>query len=291
MSELDELRQQVKRLEERLNERHIGPVVKDPPVRPYRTIVKDSGDPGYVNRLLVGTPTTGLVRIEWVMGRYGQTIPPNWSMVQMNQYMNAYIPLRYQVADAQNLIVKQAIEGDFEWLLLIEHDNVLPPDAFKRWNLYMMEKQVPVVSGLYYTRSRPSEPLVYRGRGTGCFTEWEFGDKVWCDGVPTGALLIHMGILRKMWEEAEPYIIQHPSGNRDETRKVFETPRGHWFDPETNQFNSTQGTSDLDWCSRVMEGEYFAKAGWNEYQEKEYPFLVDTNIFVKHINPDGEQFP
>ena len=44
------------------------------PVRPYRTIIQDSGDPGYINRLMVATPVTGLVRIEWVQARYGQTI-------------------------------------------------------------------------------------------------------------------------------------------------------------------------------------------------------------------------
>lgn len=286
-----ELEHRIKRLEERLDEEYLGPVIKDSPVRSYQMVVQDSGNPGYSNRLLIGTPTTGLVRIEWVMGRFGQTIPPNWSMVQVNQYINAFIPLRYQVANAQNLIVKAAIEGNFEWLLLIEHDNVLPPDAFKRWNKYMLERKVPVVSGLYYTRSRPSEPLIYRGRGTGSFVDWEFGDLVWCDGVPTGSLLIHMGILRKMWEESEPYIIKHPNGNQDSVRKVFNTPGETWLDPETNQFNAMSGTSDLAWCTRVMEGNYFTKAGWDEYQEMEYPFLVDTNIFVRHINPDGEQFP
>jgi hypothetical protein len=40
-----------------------------------------------------------------------------------------------------------------------------------------------------------------------------------------------------------------------------------------------------------MEGGYFEKAGWREYQDKQWPFLVDTNIFCRHINPDGEQFP
>src|SRR3990172_2359233 len=76
------------------------------PVRPYRTIIQDSGDPGYINRLMVATPVTGLVRIEWVQARYGQTIPTNWSMVQLMQFMDSWMPYRYLVADAQNLIVR-----------------------------------------------------------------------------------------------------------------------------------------------------------------------------------------
>jgi len=259
---------------------------KASPVREYRTIVQDSGDPGYVNRVLIATPTTGLVRIEWVQARYGQIIPANWSSVQMTEFMNSYIPLRYQVDDAQNMIVKHMLEGDFEWLLLIEHDTCPPPDAFIRFNQYMREEKVPVVSGLYYTRSRPSEPLVYRGRGTGAYTDFKIGDPVWCDGVPTGCLLIHSAILREMWKGSPEYALHGTI-----TRRVFDTPRLIFTDPTTGNSFSQSGTSDLAWCTRVMLGKYFEKAGWKKYQEMEYPFLVDTNIFCRHINPDGELFP
>ena len=289
--ELQELRDRLATLERTYSDRYRGPVVKDPPVRECRAIIKDSGNPGFINRLLIGTATTGLLRIEWVMGRYGQIVPPNWSFVQMNQYLNAYVPLRYQVADAQNLIVREAVNQDFEWLLLVEHDVILPQDTFKRLDEYMREAQVPVVSGLYYTRHRPSVPLVYRGRGTSFYDKWEFGDKVWVDGVPTGCLLIHCALLRAMWEESEEYIIQHPDGRRDVTRKVFDTPRHSWHDPETMHFNIEAGTSDLNWCTRVMENGFFEKSGWKEFEGLEYPFLIDTNIFCKHINMDGEQFP
>lgn len=259
---------------------------KKSPVRPYRTIIQDSGDPGYVNRLLIGTPATGLVRIEWVQGRYGQIIPVNWSMVQVLEYFDSFIPLRYQVADAQNLIVKQAVTLDFEWLLLIEHDTILPPDAFVRFNQYMIEAKYPIVSGLYYTRSRPSEPLIFRGRGVGAFYDWKQGDLVMCDGVPTGCLLIHCAILREMWKESAEYQIKGQI-----TRRVFDAPRTTWFDPSSNNYNTLSGTSDLAWCTRIMKDGYFRKAGWDEYQDKEYPFAVDTNIFCRHIDPDGTQYP
>jgi hypothetical protein len=258
----------------------------DSPVREYRTIINDSNDPGYTNRLLIGTPTTGLVRIEWVTARYGQIIPTNWSHVQMLQYLNAYIPLRYQVDDAQNLIMKAAVEGDFEWVLLVEHDTILPPDAMLKFNEYMRAEDTPVISGLYYTRSRPSEPLLYRGRGTSFYTNWKMGDKVWVDGVPTGCLLIHVGLIRAMWDEAEEYTIANQV-----TRRIFRTPRDAWASPDDEKFNTLSGTSDLQWCTDVMKGDYFKKAGWKDYARKKYPFLVDTNIFCRHINPDGEQFP
>ena len=99
------------------------------PVRDYRTIVEDSGNPGYVNRILIGVPVTGMVRIEWVQARYGQMIPVNWSQVEVFQFIDGYLPYRYQVDEAQNLIAKIAIDKDFEWLLLYEHDVCPQPNA------------------------------------------------------------------------------------------------------------------------------------------------------------------
>lgn len=265
-------------------------MLTESPVREYRTIVQDSEDPGYTNRLMIGTAVTGLVRIEWVQARYGQIVPTNWSHVQMLQYLDSYMPLRYQVDDAQNLIVKAFLEGDFEWLLLYEHDVLPPPDVCMHLDRHIREETAPVLSGLYYTRNRPSEPLIYRGRGTGTYHDWKMGDLVWCDGVPTGFLLIHRAVLQEMWDDSPEYMLRTVL-----TRRVFETPRKLWFDPETNQFNTLSGTSDLAWCTKVMAGDYLRKAGWGKFVDNladpRYPFPVDTTIFCKHINPNGEQFP
>lgn len=264
------------------------------PVIEYRTLINDSGSGEYVNRLLIGTAVTGLVRVEWVGARYGQVIPVNWSQVTLQQFMNSYMPLRYQVADAQNLIIKEAIDKEFEWLLLFEHDVLPPADAMIRLNRYIIDASAPIVSGLYFTRSRPAEPLLFRGRGTGFYDDWKLGDIVWVDGVPTGFLLIHVGILKLIWDESPEYLIRHGQAGTI-TRQVFETPRRYWTDPESNSFYTTVGTSDLDWCSRVIEGDYIRRAGWEDYwdglEDKRWPLFVDTNIFCRHIDPDGTQYP
>ena len=247
-------------------------------------MVKNQGP--WMNRILIGTPCTGLVRMEWVMARFGQIIPTNWSATDQIQWISSYVPMQYLVPDAQNIIVKNVIEKNFEWLLLIESDNVLPPDAFIRINEYMRNKKVPVVSGLYFTKSDPPEPMVYRGRGTSFFKDWKMGDKVWVDGCPTGFILIHSSILKAMWDESPEYVI-----NGQVLRRVFETPEKVWVDPETQSTHCLTGTSDLTWCERVIKEGFFKKAGWPEYEKMDYPFLIDTNIFLKHVDNDGKMFP
>src|SRR4051794_12886801 len=147
---------------------------KAPAPETYRSHLLTNNVP-YKNRLLVGIPLTGLVRAEWMLARYGQIIPTNWSQLEYVQWIDTFSPLGYVVADARNACVKAALDKDMEWLLFIDHDTILPADAFLRLNDYIREAKYPVVSGLYFTRSHPSEPLIYRGRGNSFFDKWQPG--------------------------------------------------------------------------------------------------------------------
>ena len=255
-----------------------NPYVKSP------NIIENHGV--WRHRVLVGTPVTGLVRIEWAERRYGQIIPTNWSLSDHKQFINSSMPLRFQVSDAQNIIVKNAIEQNFEWLWLIEQDNLLPQDGFLRMHHYMQKKTVPVISGLYFTKSVPPEPILYRDWGCGAFEEWKLGDKVWVKGVPTGCLLIHMSILKAMWDEAPEYEVSHIL-----TRRVFKEPARVVYSEDHKSMMSEMGTSDLDWCKHVVEGDYFTKAGWPKYAKMANPFLCDTSFFVGHIDDSGRNYP
>jgi hypothetical protein len=147
------------------------------------------------NRILISTATLGIVRAEWAAARYGQIIPCNWSSGN-NILFAQNFPMGYRVAEAQNLAVQNAIQGNYEWLFLHEDDVVLPYDCFQKLNVYMREAKVPVISGLYYLKAIPTEPIAYRGSGNSCFDKFKIGDKVWVDGVPTGCLLIHTSVLK-----------------------------------------------------------------------------------------------
>ena len=240
----------------------------------------------FVNRILVGTPSRGLVRMEWVNARYSQTIPTNWSQVDVQQMMSPYIPLGYQVADAENLIALECIKGNFEWMIFIEDDNIIPPNAFVKINEYMLKGDIPIVGGMYFTKSVPPEPLLYRGQGRGHFTDWKLGEKVWVSGLPFGFTLIHGRIIRELWKIAPEYQV-----NGITTRRVFDTPSNSIFDPDSGGWATNAGTSDLNFCNYIIENKILEKAGFPEIQAKEFPFLVDTSIFVKHIDQNGQIFP
>jgi hypothetical protein len=172
--------------------------------------------------------------------------------------------------------------------LLWEDDVVAPADAMLQLNKYVISEEIPVVSGLYFLQGRYSEPILYRGQGTGPFLNFKIGDKVWADGVPTGFLLIHSKVIKLMYEESDEYTTL---GGR-KTRKIFETPSKIIYDPETGGCSTATGTSDLVWCARVIKDKVLQRAGWPKIGRKKYPFLCDTKIFCKHIElSTGRQYP
>lgn len=253
---------------------------------PKITEVNKNPEVEWQKRVLIFTPSRGAVRMEWVQARYGQIIPTNWSFVEMMQFINPYVPVGYQLADAQNLMAKVVVEQNIEWVIYIEDDNVIPQDAFLRLNQYMNEGTIPVVSGLYFLKSTYTEPLLYRGRGTSHFRDWKLGDRVWVDGIPFGLRLEHGSLIRAAWEESEEYVV-----NGVTTRRVFSEPRAMWFDPNGGGMVAKGGTTDLEWCTRLMDDGLLKKAGWPKFQKMQWPFLVDTRIFVKHIDPNGVMWP
>lgn len=240
------------------------------------------------SRLMIGIPITGLVRVEWMVARYHQVYPTNWGTTENTVPLPTWLPLNYLVAEARNSIINAAVRNDFEWVLFIDHDTIIPPNCFVQLNKYLQEGDVPIVSGLYFTRSVPSHPLVFRGKGNGYFSDWKMGDLVWADVVPMGCTLIHGSILKVLWEESEEYFYK---AQNERIRRVFNTTRNLYFDPQNLNWHTHQGTEDFDFCTRIIEDKIFAKAGWPEYQKKKHPFLIDTNIFCRHIEPNGMQFP
>lgn len=240
-----------------------------------------------LNRILIGIPTTGNVRMEWVMARFGQVIPCNWSQTDALQWLDQNSPIDFLVADARNVVVDSCLKQGFEWLMFIDHDTVIPPFTILRMNDRMIKGDVPIWSGLYFTKSKPSEPLVYRGKGNGYYKDWKIGDEVWTSCVPMGCTMIHSSILRELAKIVESYEVRPGLV----VKKVFETPAKVWFDSECRNWYTATGTEDMDFCAKIVDNDIFTRAGWPKYAKKEFPFLVDTVLFCQHIDENGRQYP
>ena len=148
----------------------------------------------------------------------------------------------------------------------------------------MIKGDIPIVGGMYFTKSVPPEPLLYKGIGKGHFADWKMGDKVWVDGLPFGFTLIHGNIIRELWKDAPEYIC-----NGIPTRRVFNNPGESWMGEDG--WITSCGTSDLEFCQQIIKKNILTRAGFPEIAKKEFPFLVDTDLFVRHISPTGMIYP
>ena len=105
--------------------------------------------------------------------------------------------------------------------------------------------------------------------------------------------LIHRSLLEVMYNESEIYTAGTTQGPVV-VRKVFETPRSAWYDPENLRYETRIGTEDLHWCERVMKTDVFKRCGvekYKKFQDMEFPFLLDTGIFCQHIDQNGVMYP
>ena len=66
------------------------------------------------------------------------------------------------VYDARNLLAKEALEKDYDRVLFIDSDMVFDNDAFVRLSA-TMDEGYDYVSGLFFYKSLPTKPAIYRG--------------------------------------------------------------------------------------------------------------------------------
>jgi hypothetical protein len=254
----------------------------------YEGLILQSKELG-TSRIMIGVPTTGLIRFEWASARYNQVIPCNWSHSDISRiFVNGPHPLGFLVAEARNVLIDNFLKSKFEYLFFIDHDVCLPQDCFVRVNNWIHDygKDWPVICGLYFAKATTAEPLLYRGRGNSFYANWRLGDVVQVDGIPMGCTLLHRSLLHEMWKDAAEYDIP----GAGVVRRVFDTPFGVTYDPEKGLCGYA-GTEDMAWCNRVMAGKYLAKAGWTKAAKARYPFLCDTGLFCTHITESGVRYP
>jgi len=238
--------------------------------------------------LMIGIPTTGVVRFEWHLAMSSLVIPVCFSVKGCFRPIRSVHPIGYHVAEARNLIVRDFLKSDCEWLFFVDHDVLPHPYTYGYMRQHMQRMEYPIVSGLYFSKGEPSEPLVFRGRGAGPFLDWKLGDIVPVDGVVMGCTIIHRSILETYWKIC-PRTVRTRDGQ--ELKELFRSPRDLFIDPENLKIGTLSGTEDLYFCEQVMRLGVLEKAGWKKLANDPYPFLTDTRIFCRHIDMTGRQFP
>ena len=140
--------------------------------------------------LVIGIPTLYRpVTIEWALALRGQVPPINFNA-------NMMIVPHQQVADARNQICEAAVAQKAKYVFFIGDDTEPPLHALKQ--LIFRAENTPdagVIGGIYFTKSDPPSPLVFRGNGAGSYWDWKIGEFFECSGLGMDCTLIRTEIL------------------------------------------------------------------------------------------------
>jgi hypothetical protein len=111
--------------------------------------------------VVVGIPSFGMVSTYFMQARLSQQFPLVSSAVDK-------IVLNKPIADARNEIVEYALQQGAHYIYWLDDDVIAPPDSF----LKMYYQNRDIINGVYWAKSNPPMPLLFRGHLEGPY--WRF---------------------------------------------------------------------------------------------------------------------
>lgn len=140
--------------------------------------------------VVIGIPSFGMVSTYFMQARGAQQFPLVSSTLDK-------IVLNKPIADARNEIVEFALSQGANYIYWLDDDVVAPPDAF----LKMYKQNKDIINGVYWSKSNPPMPLLFRNHLEGPYYNWHVGDLIEIDAAGMGLTLVKTDVYRKMSKE------------------------------------------------------------------------------------------
>ena len=151
---------------------------------------------------------------------------------------------------ARNTFVKQLLESDCDWLMMLDSDHLHPVNLVANFvELLQAKPEIKILSGWNYRRSAPYEPMAYqfddKGKIASIKPGWSANSFMKVGAVATCALMVH--------------------------RRVFEAMTMPWFyyaySTESEMLNNSE---DISFCKKL-------------HAETDYEIWVHTSLTSPHI--------
>lgn len=198
--------------------------------------------------VVVGIPSFGMVSTYFLQARQSQQFPLVSSAVDK-------VVLNKPIADARNEIVEYALNQGANYIYWLDDDVIPPPDAFLK--MYMSGKDI--VNGVYWSKSNPPMPLVFRNHLEGPYLDWHFGDFIEVDAAGNGLTLVKTDVYRTISEKiggpwystdyvSFPNAQQSPSNNTEDLyfyRKARQAGYKVWVDTSIQAYHYEKNTQVL----------------------------------------------
>lgn len=197
--------------------------------------------------LVIGVPTleSRPITLDWAFAFKSIHPPINYNTVFS-------VVKNHPVHIARNMIVEEALRSNAKYLLFIGDDTIPPPHMLRQFIFRMeQDESVGVIGGVYFSKSDPSFPLVFRGNGSGAYWDWKVGEYFEVTGLGMDATMLRMDMVKEM---KKPY---------------FHTEDSDQFLDGIN--NAVMWTEDLWFLRKVKE-------------ETQYKIMCDSGVICDHVD-------
>lgn len=137
--------------------------------------------------IVIGIPTFGMVSSYFLQARMSQQFPLVSSSMD-------YIVKGKPIAEARNEIVQHALDIDATYIYWLDDDVIAPGDSF----LKLWRHQKDIINGVYWSKSNPPMPLLFRGHLDMPYLNWHVGDLIEIDAAGNGLTLVKTDVYREI---------------------------------------------------------------------------------------------
>lgn len=154
-------------------------------------------------------PTWGVVSTAWARGYRHLGGPLGSTMIEMEVKDRP-------IAEARNQLMADAVTNGADFAFFIGDDVIPPPDAIiKLLHRAWQHPEIDLFTGVYWTKTHPTEPYLWRGIQRGPFRDWKHGEFVRVEYAGCDCLLIRLSDRMKAlgphwfdtawtWNEGDP---------------------------------------------------------------------------------------
>jgi hypothetical protein len=252
--------------------------------------------------VVVGIPSFGMVSHYFAQARGSQQFP------LVSSSMDYYV-VGKPIADARNEIVQYALDMGADYIYWLDDDVIAPADSF----LKMWRHQKDIINGVYWSKSNPPMPLLFRGHLDMPYLNWHVGDLIEIDAAGNGLTLVKTDVYRTIsekiggpWYSTEygsfPGVKQTPHNNTEDLYFYWKAKKAgykvwadtsiqaHHYDKNNNvmyQMPSSSPQANPKWAIKEPGTKLIADIGSGGIS----PYMLDEGIVVsfdirEDVHPD-----
>lgn len=204
----------------------------------------------YGANIVVGIPSFGTVSTFFMQARSMMQFPLVSSSVDK-------IVLNKPIAEARNEIVEWALGQNANYIFWLDDDVIAPPDAF----LKLWRHQKDIINGVYWSKSNPPMPLLFRNHLEGPYFDWRMGDLIKIDAAGNGLTLVKTDVYRRMEKEL----------------------KGPWYSTEYYSFPGVEDAFGFSPPNNTEDLYFYWKA-----RKLGYEIWADTSIQAQHYEKNTQ---